>query len=322
MERPTTLPEAPELRLTLGYAFALFAAALFGVGGVIAKEAFAAGLAPSELAELRVLFAFLVLLLGVAAFRPQDLRVRRGDLPLLVVFGVVGLGGVQWAYYEAIQRLPLGVALVIQYTAPLLILLYWRLRGRHVGGRLWLAGLLTLGGCSLVVGAYDLALLARSAAGTALAVLSALIFALYFLLAERILSPRGPAGTVPGAGPRAYTIWTLLVYGFGFALLAWMLLRPLWTLPWDVVAVPATAALVAGVVVVASVLPFTLTFAALSLIPAARVGLTATAEPVVGALAAYLLLGERLEPPQLLGGAVVLVGIGIAQSLRPRAGSV
>lgn len=325
MERAAVTPEGPAevpLRLTLGYAFALAAAALFGVGGVIAKSAFAAGLAPSELAELRVLFAFLVLLAGVAAFRPGDLRVRRDDLPLLALFGVVGLGGVQWAYYESIQRLPLGVALVIQYTAPLLILLYWRLRGRRVGGRLWLAGLLTLSGCYLVVGAYDLANLSLNAVGLALAVLSALIFAVYFLLAERILSPRGPAGTVPGAGPRAYTIWTLLVYGFGFALLAWLALRPPWTLPWDVVAVPSTALLVAGVVVVASVLPFTLTFAAVSLIPAARVGLTATAEPVVGAVAAYLLLGERLEPLQLLGGATVLVGIAIAQSLRPKAGSV
>lgn len=319
MDRAAAVPEGPAevpLRLTLGYSFALGAAALFGVGGVIAKGAFAAGLAPSELAELRVLFAFLVLLAGVAVFRPRDLVVRRADLPLLGVFGIFALGGVQWSYYEAIQRLPLGVALVIQYTAPLLILFYWRVRGREVGSRLWLAGALTLGGCYLVVGAYDLALFSLNAVGTALAVLSALIFALYFLLAERILNPRDRTRRAP------YTVWTLLVYGFGFALVGWMALRPPWTLPWGIVAEPATALLIAGVIVVATVLPFTLIFAAVSLIPAARVGLTATAEPVVGALAALLILGESLEAPQLAGGAIVLVGIAIAQSLRPTAGSV
>ncbi|MGH2498482.1 MAG: EamA family transporter, partial [Candidatus Limnocylindria bacterium] len=253
----------PSARVAVGYGFALAAAALFGIGGIIAKLAFATGLLPSELAELRVLFAFLVLVAVVAAWRPADLRLRRADLPLVAFFGVAGLGGVQWSYYEAIQRLPLGIALVIQYTAPLLILLYWRARGRRVGARLWVAGLLALAGCYLVVGAYDRALLALNAAGTAFALLSAVIFALYFLLAERILT--------------RYTVWTLLVYGFGFALLAWAVVRPLWTLPWPLAA--GGAWLVAGVVIVATVVPFGLTFAAIRLIPAARVGLTATIEP-------------------------------------------
>ena len=88
-----------------------------------------------------------------------------------------------------------------------------------------------------------------------------------------------------------------------------------------IIARSTAAALVAGVVVVGSVVPFALTFAALSMVPAARVGLVSTFEPVVGALAAWLVLSETLELAQLGGGARVIAGIAIAQSLRPTAGS-
>ncbi len=254
------------------------------------------------LAELRVLLAFPVLLAGVAVFRRPDLTVRRRDLPLLFFFGVVGLGGVQWAYYEAIERLPLGIALVIQYTGPLLLLGYAKLCGRRVDARLWLAAALAVAGCYFVVGAYDSSLLALNAPGLLFAIASAALFAMYLLTAERILA--------------RYTIWTLLVYGFGFALAAWTAVRPLWTLPWASIT-PWSAALVAGIVVVATLFPFALTFAAVSRVPAARVGLMATLEPVVGALAAWLVFAEVLQLPQLAGGALTLVGIGLARSLRP-----
>jgi drug/metabolite transporter (DMT)-like permease len=293
-------------RPLLGYALAVTAATLFGIGGIIAKLAFRAGLDPSQLAELRILFSFLLLLAILAIVRRHDLRVRAPDLPLLALFGVAGIGGVQLAYYEAIQRLPIGVALVIQYTAPLLLLLYARLTGRRVGARLWVAALLTIAGCALVVGLYDESLRAVNAVGALLALLSALIFAVYFTLAERVLA--------------IYRPWTALAYGLGFALVAWAVARPLWLLPWDLAA--SSWPLVLGVVVVATVVPFALTLGAVSLIPAARVGLTSTFEPVVASVAAFFVLAEALEPLQLAGGAIVVVGILIAQSLRLRVGGV
>jgi len=81
-------PAPPSLRVGLGYTFALTAAAFFGVGGIIAKAAFNSGVQPSILAEWRVLFAFLVFISIFAALR-FDLRIRRADLPLFVVFGVI-----------------------------------------------------------------------------------------------------------------------------------------------------------------------------------------------------------------------------------------
>jgi drug/metabolite transporter (DMT)-like permease len=286
---------------------AFTAASCFGVGGIIAKAAFNAGVAPSLLAEWRILFGFLVYAAIFAFVRPSAFRVRRGDLALFAMFGIVGLAGVQWSYYESIQRLPIGVAVVIQYTAPVLLLIWARLRGRKVGSRLWVAAALALVGCFFAAGAYDAALFQLNTEGVALSVLSAFIFALYFALAERIL--------------KRYETPTLLIYGFGFALLAWAIYRPLWTLPWTTTPAEIYALLV-GVLIVATVIPFGLTLAAVKLIPAARVGLTATVEPVVAALVAWTVLGENLAPAQLAGGAIVVLAILIAQSLRPTADSV
>ena len=290
-------------RAAFGYLFAFGGAAFYGVGGVIAKRAFALGIQPATLAEFRVLFAFGVFLLSVLLFRRRDLAVRRADLGWLVAFGLFGVFGVQLLYYEAIQRLPLGVALVIEYTAPLLLLAYWRLRGRKVGGRLWSAALLTIVGCFFVVGAYDASLRSLNAFGAAIAAADAVIFAVYFLVAERLAA--------------RYSTWTLLLWGFGAALLAWAIVRPLWLLPWQLLQ-GEIALLVAGVVIVATVIPYLFTIAAVGLIPATRVGLTATSEPVVAAVAAFLLIGEGLDGPQLIGGAIVIVGIIVAQSDRLR----
>jgi drug/metabolite transporter (DMT)-like permease len=254
-----------------------------------------------------VFFAFFVFLGVFAALRPNELRIDRADLPLFAVFGVVGLAGVSLIYYEAIKRIPVGVALVIEYTGPLILLVYAHLRGRRVGGRLWVAGALAILGCFFAAGAYDAALRQLNAVGLALAALDAFVFALYFALAERL-------------GTR-YGTPTILVWGFGFALLGWSVVRPPWLLPWATTTTDVYLQ-VATVVVIATVIPFALTLAAVRLIPAARVGLAATFEPVVAAAAAWIALGERLEIPQILGGIVVLIAIGIAQSLRPTAESV
>jgi drug/metabolite transporter (DMT)-like permease len=295
------------LRVGLGYTLALTAAAFFGIGGIIAKAAFNSGVEPSILAEWRVLFAFLVFLIVFGARNAEALRIRRSDLALFAVFGIVGLAGVSLIYYEAIKRIPIGVALVIEYTGPVLLLIYARLRGRAVGGRLWVAAVLAILGCFFAAGAYDARLRELNAVGLALAAMDAFLFAFYFALGERL--------------GKTYGTPTLLVWGFGFALVGWSVIRPPWLLPWAETSTDGYVQ-IAAVVVIATVIPFALTLAAVRLIPAARVGLAATLEPVVAAVAAWIALAEHLDGLQIAGGFVVLVGIAIAQSLRPTAGSV
>jgi drug/metabolite transporter (DMT)-like permease len=295
------------MRLGLGYGLALSAATFFALGGVIAKGLFNRGYDPAMLAEFRMFIAFVVFLIVVAVMRRDALRIRRSDVPLFAVFGIVAVAGVTAVYYQAIKLIPIGVVLVIEYTAPILLLGWARVRGRTVGGRLWIAAALAIVGCFFVAGVYDAGLRELNGLGIALAALAALIFALYFVLAERI--------------SRTYSTPTLLVWGFGFASLGWTVVHPLWLLPWTTTPLEIWAQ-IAAVVVIATLVPFVLELLALSLIPAARVGLVATSEPVVAAVAAWLALGERLEPPQIAGGIVVMAAIVLAQTLRPTAGSV
>ena len=113
----------------------------------------------------------------------------------------------------------------------------------------------------------------------------------------------------------------MAVYGFGFALLAWQVLQPAWTLPWTTTE-PGVWLRVAGVVIIAAIIPFTLGFVALRLLPAARVSIVATSEPFIAAVIAWAVLGQSLQFPQVVGGALVLGGILIAQTHRPTADSV
>jgi drug/metabolite transporter (DMT)-like permease len=268
----------------------------------VAKRAFDLGVPPETLAEFRILFAFVVFLGLTLGLRRRDLATfKRADLPWFALFGLLGVMAVQLVYYQAIQRIPIGVALVIEYTAPLLILGYWRARGRHVGLGLWAAGVLTLVGCYFVVGAYDAQLRQVNAIGALLATVDAVILAAYFLLAERLV--------------HRYSSWALLCAGFGTASLAWCVVRPPWTLPWSELG-GELGLYVLGVVVIATVVPYLFSVGAVRLIPAARVGLASTAEPVIAAIAAWVLIGESLQPLQVVGGAIVVVGILIAQSVR------
>ena len=273
---------------------------------MIAKDAFSAGIAPSEMAHLRAMFSFLVLLPAMALFGRRHLRARRRDLPMLALFGALGIAAVNGTYYEAIARLPLGVALAIQYTAPLVLLVIAFLMGRRVGGRLWIAGAVALVGCFFVVGAYDARLRDLNAPGAVIAVIAMTTFVAYLIMAERIL--------------RQYTPWTLLLYGLFFATVAWSFVRLPTQLPWDLAA--AQWPLLVGVVFIATLFPYVLTLGAVSLLPAARVGLTATFEPVAGAALGFVLLGEVLQPPQIAGGLLVIGAIALVQTVRLRAGGV
>lgn len=293
----------------LGYVFAIVAAAFYAVGGVIAKRAFELGLPPETLAEFRILLAFVVFLALTLAFRRRDLlTIRRPDIPWLLLFGLLGVMAVQLVYYQAIQRIPIGVALVIEYTAPLLILAYWRARGRHVGLGLWIAGVLTIIGCYFVVGAYDAQLRQVNTEGALFATLDAVILAAYFLLAERLV--------------HRYSSWALLCAGFGTAAVAWSIVHPPWLLPWSSVVGGELGPYVVGVVIIATVIPYLFSVGAVRLIPAARVGLTSTSEPVIAAVAAWLLIGQSLELLQVVGGLIVVAGILVAQSVRLSADGV
>src|SRR5215218_4622670 len=139
-----------------GYLLVAVGAAMFALGGNLARYMLDDGVSATRMSQLRSAGSLLLLAAALAAVRPGLMRVRRGDIPQLAFLGVCGLALVHATYYAAIARLEIGVALVIQYMAPLLLLLWLRFRhGRRVAPSLWGAVALSIAGCALVVRAYD-----------------------------------------------------------------------------------------------------------------------------------------------------------------------
>jgi drug/metabolite transporter (DMT)-like permease len=112
----------------------------------------ASGISSIRLTQVRSTRALVGLVLVLLVRDPSRLRIRRRDLPFLAVFGICGLAFVQWFYFLAIHRLAIGIALLVQYLAPLLVALWARFALHEpVGRRIWLALALALGGLGLIV---------------------------------------------------------------------------------------------------------------------------------------------------------------------------
>lgn len=241
------------------------------------------------------------------------LHIARSVALFLVAFGLVGIALVQWLYFVALEHLPVGVALLIEFTAPLFVALFARLVYKeHVRRRLWVSVALCLTGLALVVELWSG--VAFSTVGVTAAFGGALALTAYLLMAERERRHRDAA--------------SLSFYGFFFAALLWAVVQPLWNFPWDALddevslqenlseySAPVWA-LVAFIVVIGTMVTFSLLTGSLRHISATRASIVATLEPVVATVIAWAWLGESFGPTQLLGGAIVIAGILVAQSAR------
>lgn len=289
------------------------AAALFGVNGAVSKVALSSGLSSLRLTEARSTGACIALTLIALARDPASLRVERRELPRLALFGIVGVAFVQLFYFLAVHRLPVGIALLIQYIGPVLVAIWARTFGHeNVRRRIWLALALSLAGLTLMVQLWRGITL--DGLGVTFALIAALVFAVYLLLAEHEVQKRQ---SVP-----------LLAWGFFFAVVFWTIVQPWWSFPATATGRTVSLqghlsslhlpvwALVLWVIVLGSAFPFALIVGAMRHISATQVGVTAMLEPVVATIAAWLWLRESLSATQLAGAAVVLAGIGLAQTAR------
>jgi drug/metabolite transporter (DMT)-like permease len=277
-------------------------AAMFALGGNLARYLLDDGVGAARLSQLRSAGSLVLLAAALTVARPHAMRVERRDLPQLAFLGVCGLALVHVTYYGAIARLEIGVALVIQYMAPLLLLLWLRFaHGRRVAASLWGAVALALAGCFLVVRAWNPGSL--DGTGVLLAAGAAVTFAVYMVASER-------------AG-RHYEAVTTLLWAFAFATLFWAIVAPWWAFPFTMIDDLRGAALTLGVITIGTLLPFICVVSALRHLPAPRVAVAATLEPVLAAVFAWFLHDERLDVVQIGGGLLVLGAVLWVQSHRP-----
>jgi drug/metabolite transporter (DMT)-like permease len=296
----------------LGYALVVLAAILFGINGGVSRVAMGSGLSPEAFTTLRVTGAMLVFVAYATCFRRSALRRPRGTgLLLVIALGLVGVAGLQLTYNVAIDRLPLGLALLIEFLAPVLVVLWVRfVRKEDVRPQMWAAVVLAVVGLGVVSRVWNG--LAFDGLGIVMALLAAVCFATYFLLGEH---------NVGFDDPLRIILWAFVV-----ATVCMNLIQPIWTTP----SLPSTTnglgrlgdlavdpwLVLAVVVVLGTVVPFFLEMVALRHLPATIVTVVAMLEPVIAVILGWAWFEESLTAVQVLGVVTVLAGIVLAQTSR------
>lgn len=298
-------------RPLLGLGLIVVSSACFGSSGPAAKAVLSAGFGPLQVAQARAATAAVVLMAALAVLRPTALVVRRGEWPLLLGYGVLAFFAIQTCYVLAVSRLPVAVALLLEYTGPVLVALWVRVVRRTVlPTAAWVGAGLTLAGLALVTQVWSGFRL--DALGTAAGLAAATGLAAYFLLSEHGLSggQRDPLGLVAWGALIGSVPLSVLAppTSFPYAALATRVQLGPWTAPaW----VPLL-----WLALVATVAAYLVGVAALKHLSAQVASVVATLEVLVATATAWLLLGEELGLAQLGGGAVLLAGVIVVQ-LRP-----
>ncbi|NIJ12821.1 drug/metabolite transporter (DMT)-like permease [Saccharomonospora amisosensis] len=305
---PTAKP-APVSR-GRGLALILLASLSFGSSGPLGKPAMLAGLSPQQVASVRIGLSAVVLLVGVALVRPALLKVRREQWRLLVGYGLLAVAGVQLFYFLAATRIPVGIAILLEFTSPVLVALWVRIvRKVRLPWQLWAGIALALLGLALVARVHEG--LRIDAVGLLAGLGAALCSAAYFLLGEHGVSSQHPLSMVT---------WGMVVGAVAVSVVAppWdlpvsVLLRTADFGPWQ----PPVWLLLAAVALVSTVLAYLAGITALRHLPVSTASVLALLEPLVATTAAWLLLGEELAWPQLVGAVVLLCGALVVQLWAP-----
>ena len=302
-----------------GYALAALAATAWATGGLTAKWLFVSldvttaawpfpppGLevAPTVLAGARAWVSALLIIFYLALRRPGELKVHRSDIPFLAVFGVVGLAGVHVAYFLAISYTNVATAILLEYLAPVLTLIFGvAFLGERPTWVLPTGVVLSITGCALVVGVASGEGITISSLGLAWGLAAAGFFAGYSLMGRY--------------GATRYSPWTLLAYGLGFASLFWVLYLGGFGSMMSLLADPTGLAAVAYLAVVSTLIPFGAFLKALHYIDATKALITSTMEPVLAGVLAFPLLAEVFDGWQVFGGALVVSAIVLVQRRSP-----
>ena len=298
-------------RPLIGYAFYLIAATLWSLNGVVAKIILEHGIPWYRLSEIRVTLAALVLVVWVGLRNRPALRLQRGEILPLLGYGILGIAATQTLYLVALQRMPISIALLIEFTAPIMVALYVKfVRKQPVSNGVFAALALAMVGLAMVAQVWSG--LTLDGWGLVAGGLAAIALAYYFLQGERLVAHRDPV--------------SLVMFGFLAAALFWVFVAPWWSFPWDTLSFSAQFAgvgpelpswlYVGYLIIFGTVVPFALAMASMRHISASQASAVGMSEPVIAGVIAWVVLGEILAPVQIVGGAVVLLGIVLAERSR------
>ena len=296
----------------MGYIFALLAAALFGLNGSVTKVMMESGLDALQVTQLRVVGAALISGAILLFVSPRSFRLPKTQILPITVMGIVGVALLQATYALALELLPVGIALLLEYTAvPMVALVAFFFFKERVRRRLWIAIGFVMVGLAVVGQVWASTL---NSLGVMWGLAAAITLATYFLVGERQLQT---------ISPLALLFWTMTI-----STVFWSFLSGWWRIPPGIFATPVSLqgslesmtvplwVLLAWNVSMGSFLPFLLSLAALKRLSATAAGIAATSEVAFAFVFAWLWLVETLSSFQTMGALFVLAGIAIAQTAR------
>ena len=281
-----------------GYLMVATASVLFGFNGNLSRRLFDNGVTPVTLVEFRMLIGGACLLAVLLLGRRSELKLQRRHWGWVVALGL-SVALVTYTYFVAISRLPIAVALVIQFTAPAWMTLGEAIWYRRMPSLYVLVALgLTIVGVVLLTGLWRQSLNGLDPIGLLYAGLALLAFIAYLLLGRRV------GRDLPSLTSTTYSALVAGVF--------WLIVQPPWSIPantWT----PQHLPLIVIVGVVGMAIPFSLILASLRRLDAPRVGIVSMLELVAAGVIAYFWLGQILDVWQITGGVAVLVGVTILQ---------
>ena len=287
-----------------GYLYIAIATFFWGVGANLGRAAFTGKLArfgsfdavtPVILSQTRTTFAFLILLPMLLASRGAlQLRLPKNDFVRLFVIGVLGVAASNYFYYLAIQRTNVAIAIIVQYTAPIWVLLYMAARKlQKLSWQRILSVMFAVAGTTLLVqiGTSHLQL---DVIGVLAALMAAFAFSFYSISGHTMLA--------------RYDHWVVLLYTTSGATVFWIVFNP----PWKIIAAhysPSQWLFMLIFSLVSCLGPYLLYFAGLRHLEPTRAIIASCLEPVFSILIAATVLGETMKPLQVLGIVFVLFAI-------------
>lgn len=304
----------PTRNPALGFVLVLAGASMFIVNAGVSRVALRSGVDPVSLTTIRVTGTALVLLVFAGLFRRSALRPPTGRLAaLLVAHGLIGVAALQWTYFVAIDRLPVGMALLLEYQAPIIVALWARfVQKEQVRGQMWVGLALAMTGLAAATG------IGRGVELDTIGILAgfgaAICFAAYFLIGEHGVARLDPLRVI---------LWAFLV-----AAVALNLVSPITSFDTGLLGEQASLlgrldaydvpvwSLLLWVILLGTLLPFGVELLALRHLTATTVTMIAMLEPVGVSALGWMWFREELGVVGLIGGVAVVAGILLAQSAR------
>ncbi len=286
----------------VGYLMITTAAVLFGFNGNLSRLLFDDGVSPVTLVEFRMLIGGVCLLAVLIVGRRSELKLPRHVWGWIIAFGL-SLAMVTYTYFVSISRLPLAVALVIQFSAIAWMTLGTAIWYRRVPSVYVLIALgLSFGGVILLTGIWRQSFNGLDGTGLLFANLAVVAYIAYLTLGRRV--------------GRDLPSLTSTTYGAFVASMFWLIVQPPWAIPastWT----PKHFFLIILVGIIGMAIPFSLVLGSLRRLDATRVGIVSMLELVAAGIIAYFWLGQHLDLWQIGGGLLVMFGVTILQYEKP-----